>query len=89
MTQVVSLRSFRHHDKTTDKHKLSVHLLPLTRFFVLCKPGSMRKAVPNGLHTPKVRALPDVKVPVRTVRRAAQTIPLNIVTLVFMVRSVT
>lgn len=89
VTQVVSLRSFRHHDKTTDKHNLSVHLLPLTRFFVLCKPGSMRKAVPNGLRTPKVRALPDIKVPVRTVRPATQTIPLNNVTLVFMVRSVT
>ncbi len=88
MTQVVSLRSFRHHDGTTDKHNLSVHLLPLTRFLVLCKPGSMRKAVPNGLRTPTVRALPDIKVPVRTVRPAAQTIPLNIVTLVFMVRSV-
>ncbi len=84
----LSLRSFRHHEETTDKHNLSVHLLPLTRKLVLCKPGSMRKAVPNGLRTPTLRALPDIKVLVRTVRPAAQTIPLSIVTLVFMVRSV-
>jgi len=42
----------------------------------------------NGLRTPTVSALPDTKVPVRTVRPAAQIKPLNIDTIVFIVRSV-
>ncbi len=78
----LSLRS------TVQKHTsigILVHLLLLTVHPESVKPGSTPRMVLNGLRSPIASALPDLRVPVRSVRPAARLRPLNNVILVFMV----
>ena len=78
----LSLRS------TVQKHTsigILVHLLLLTVHPESVKPSSTPRMVLNGLRSPIASALPDLRVPVRSVRPAARLRPLNNVILVFMV----